>query len=93
MRRLSNIWRGCLMITMAGAGISSLAALSLADSVPESIRIQEQAEKAYATAPVRPIERGNAHHRDFGKDEQSGDDLPLQVPPPQPPSEQRDSNR
>jgi hypothetical protein len=70
-----------------------MAAVSLADSVPESIRIQQQAEKAYASAPVRPIERGNAHHRDFGKEEQGGDDLPLQTPPPQPPSERRDTDR
>jgi hypothetical protein len=42
--------------------------LALADSVPESIRIQQKAEKAYETAPVVPIDRQNAHHRDVSKD-------------------------
>ncbi len=63
--------RGCLLLAAAGLGIPSIATLAVADSVPESIRIQEKAEKAYERAPVVPIERGNAHHRD-SKDEGDG---------------------
>lgn len=51
------------------------------NAVPESIRLQQQAEKAYSTQPVVPIDRPNAHHRNLsGEDgiEPSGSD---QMPP------------
>jgi hypothetical protein len=66
--------RGFLLLTAAGLGFSAVATLALADSTPESIRIQERAEKAYETAPVVPIDRGNAHHRDSEKDDGAGTD-------------------
>ncbi|MBS0235001.1 MAG: hypothetical protein JSR99_16150 [Proteobacteria bacterium] len=74
-----------LLFPIVGLGIPATATIAFADSVPESIRIQQQAEKAYEAAPVVPIERGNAHHRDLQKDEEGGDELllPMQrsVPP------------
>ena len=35
-----------------------------ADPIPESLRIQREAEKAYQQNRVVPIDRPNAHHRD-----------------------------
>ncbi len=37
----------------------------VADIVPESLRIQQNAKKAYSRKPVVPINRGNAHRRDL----------------------------
>lgn len=78
--------RHCLMVTIAAMGIPSVAGPLFADSVPESIRIQQQAEKAYESHPVVPIERGNAHHRDAVKDDGTGGDGSgsgnAQTPPP-----------
>jgi len=39
---------------------------AVADIVPESVRIQQNAKKAYSQKPVVPINRGNAHRRDLG---------------------------
>lgn len=39
---------------------------AVADIVPESVRIQQNAKRAYFQKPVVPIDRGNAHHRDLG---------------------------
>jgi hypothetical protein len=36
------------------------------DDLPESLRIEQQAEKDYSKQPVVPIDRGNAHHRNLG---------------------------
>ncbi len=93
MQRRRNIWSGYLPIVIAGLGIPAIAGAARADSVPESIRIQQKAEKAYESAPVVPIERGNAHHREGQKDEQGGDDVPPVTPVAPPRSERRDSNR
>jgi hypothetical protein len=62
--------RGHVTLLLAFIGLAAPLpeSLALADSVPESIRIQQKAEKAYGTAPVVPIERQNAHHRDVSKD-------------------------
>lgn len=71
MQRYRKFRRGCLLLMIAGSAIPSVGTFAFADSVPESIRIQQQAEKAYQTAPVVPIERGNAHHREIMKDDGS----------------------
>lgn len=46
--------------------------LAYADWVPESIRIQKEAEKSYQTEPVVPIDRPNSHHREFLRDGPAG---------------------
>ncbi|MFT3733007.1 MAG: hypothetical protein QM780_16570 [Hyphomicrobium sp.] len=85
---------GRLLIVLVGLGIALYGRIAIADSVPESIRIQEQAEKAYETAPVVPIERGNAHHReqmkDDGTDGSGYDGYVPQAAPPPPADERRD---
>lgn len=43
------------------------------DDLPESLRIEQQAEKDYSKKPVVPIDRGNAHHRNLGG---TGDEAP-----------------
>jgi hypothetical protein len=93
MHRQHNFRRDCLAIAVAGLGTTACAWAAVADSVPESIRIQQKAEKAYESAPVVPIERGNAHHRDSQKDEMGGDDVqPItHVDPPR--TERPDNNR
>jgi hypothetical protein len=86
--------RRFLMLTVAATGLPLIAGPVFADSVPESIRIQQQAEKAYESHPVVPIERGNAHHRDSGKDDSDGTGGTY-IPPPPPsrePSSRHDSN-
>jgi hypothetical protein len=70
--RMQQQYRGPSRVTLLLA-LAALVAplpeyLARADSVPESIRIQQKAEKAYETAPVVPIDRQNAHRRDFSKD-------------------------
>ncbi len=55
-------------------GLSAPLTMALADSVPESIRIQQKAEKAYFAAPVVPIGRQNAHHREPSKDAPAASD-------------------
>jgi hypothetical protein len=72
-----------LLLPIVGLGIPAMATIAFADSVPESIRIQEKAEKAYEAAPVVPIERGNAHHRDLMNDDQGGGGEFLPTPQPQ----------
>ena len=86
---------GRVLVTIAALGISCTGTLAFADSVPESIRIQERAEKAYAATPVVPIERGNAHHRDFQKDEGDGGASGgyESVNPSQPPTAERHSTK
>jgi hypothetical protein len=48
------------------------------DDIPESLRIEQQTEKAYNQKPVVPIERGNAHHRNLG----GGGDMGVPATPP-----------
>ncbi len=87
--------RAFFLAGIAGPGLAATAVVAFADSVPESIRIQERAEKAYESAPVVPIDRGNAHHRDSSKDdEQGGGDqyVPQSTEPPPAKSEQHGSN-
>lgn len=79
---------GHLTLLLAFAGGPSPGYLALADSVPESIRIQQKAEKAYETAPVVPIDRQNAHRRDLSKDAPASGDQ--QVAPSLP---RQDGNR
>ncbi|MBS0253194.1 MAG: hypothetical protein JSR78_19205 [Proteobacteria bacterium] len=97
MQRYRKVRRGCLLLTIAGLACPATGRVALADSVPESIRIQEKAEKAYEAAPVVPIERGNAHHRDV-KDGGEGGDGGVggyeALPPPEPPAaKQNDTNK
>lgn len=73
MQRYRKVRRGCLLLTVAALASPAIGSLAFADSVPESIRIQEKAEKAYEAAPVVPIERGNAHHRDLKDGSEGGD--------------------
>lgn len=73
MQHYRKVRRGCLLLTIAAMASPGMGCLAFADSVPESIRIQEKAEKAYESAPVVPIERGNAHHRDVKDDGEGGD--------------------
>ncbi len=87
MQRHRNFYRGRVPLALVALAIPAAGTITFADSVPESIRIQEQAEKAYKSAPVVPIERGNAHHRDVGKDGE-GDEggaysapMPAEPPP------------
>ncbi len=82
MRHHRELQLAYLLLPIVGLGIPAMATIALADSVPESIRIQEKAEKAYEVAPVVPIERGNAHHRELLNDDQGGGGEFL--PPPQP---------
>ncbi len=86
--------RRFVILTVAAMGLPLMAGSVLADSVPESIRIQQRAEKAYESHPVVPIERGNAHHRDSGKDDSDGTGGPYvpPAPPSREPSSRRDSN-
>jgi hypothetical protein len=58
------------MASMLAAGAPALAR----DDLPESLRIEQQAEKDYAKKPVVPIDRGNAHHRNLGGS--GNDELP-----------------
>ena len=51
------------VLTLSTAALSIPAA---ADDVPESLRLEQKAKKAYTQKPVVPIDRGNAHHRDTG---------------------------
>lgn len=88
MQRHRNFYRGRVPLALVALAIPAAGTVAFADSVPESIRIQEQAEKAYKSAPVVPIERGNAHHRDVGKDGGEGDEggaysapMPAESPP------------
>jgi hypothetical protein len=54
------------------------------NDVPESLRIEQKALKAYSAQPVVPIDRGNAHHRDaggIGGDDISPEKLPQATAP------------
>lgn len=87
MQRYRKLRRGCLLLTVGASAIPAIGGLAFADSVPESIRIQEKAEKAYESAPVVPIERGNAHHRDLKDGGEGGDGGAggyEALPPPEP---------
>jgi hypothetical protein len=50
-----------------------------ADDLPESLRLEQQAQKAYGQNPVVPIDRPNAHHRNSGTDDSSmpSDEIPI----------------
>jgi hypothetical protein len=66
--------RGCIAVLVAifGLGAFGVFAYAYADWLPESIRIQKEAEKSYQTTPVVPIDRPNSHHREFLKDGPAG---------------------
>jgi hypothetical protein len=88
MLHFRKFGRHCLVMTIAATALPFIASPLFADSVPESIRIQQQAEKAYEARPVVPIDRGNAHHRDAGKDDGEGAGgayVPTQHPSTAPP--------
>jgi hypothetical protein len=73
MKRSRATW--AFLISVAAPGLASLTVPAVArDSLPESLRLEEQAKKDYEQQPVVPIERGNAHHRDVGGS--GGDVLP-----------------
>jgi len=73
MQRSRATW--ALFISAAATGVACPTLPAVArDSVPESLRLEEQAKKDYEQQPVVPIERGNAHHRDIGGS--GGDVLP-----------------
>jgi hypothetical protein len=89
MQRYRKVRRGCLQLMIAALASLGIGSLAYADSVPESIRLQEKAEKAYEAAPVVPIERGNAHHRDLKDGGEGGDGGAAgyeALPPPEPPA-------
>ncbi len=66
--RYRGLARMSFLLAFVGLGALQAVYPASADSVPESIRIQQKAEKAYETAPVVPIDRQNAHRRDLTKD-------------------------
>ena len=75
--------RGRIAVLIAAIGIAPFGAPAYADWEPESIRIQKEAEKAYRTAPVVPIDRVNSHRRDYLKDGPAGNQLgPSPAPGP-----------
>jgi hypothetical protein len=77
MQRSRATW--ALLISAAATGVACLTLPAVArDSIPESLRLEEQAKKNYEQQPVVPIERGNAHHRDVGGS--GGDTLPSDDP-------------
>lgn len=95
MQRYRKVCSGCLLLTIAALASPAMGRLAFADSVPESIRIQEKAEKAYESAPVVPIERGNAHHRDVKDDGEGGDGGTggYEALPPQEPTDAKHHNK
>ena len=93
MQHHRKLTKGWSLVVATGFALPSVMTVAVADSVPESIRLQEKAEKAYESAPVRPIDRGNAHHRDV-KDESGAEDGTMTMPPPVPMATDRhDMNR
>ncbi len=72
--RYGGFARMTLLLALICLGAQQSARPAFADSVPESIRIQQKAEKAYETAPVVPIDRQNAHRRDLSKDAPASED-------------------
>jgi hypothetical protein len=82
MLRYRKPSRIALLPVLIGLGAALPGNIAFADSVPESIRIQQKAEKAYEAAPVAPIERQNAHHRELSRDAPaSGDERTQPVVP------------
>jgi len=73
-----------LLFGFVGLGAWQSAYPAFADSVPESIRIQQKAEKEYETKPVVPIDRQNAHRRDLSKDAPASGEQHGTVEPPLP---------
>jgi len=67
MVRCGSIWAS-LSFSMIALAYGAASVPAVADTLPESLRIQQNAQKAYSRKPVVPINRGNAHHRDFDKD-------------------------
>lgn len=67
MERCGSI-RTPLSVSIVVLAYGMVSAPVVADIVPESLRIQENAKKAYSRKPVVPINRGNAHRRDLGRD-------------------------
>jgi hypothetical protein len=55
-----------LILTVLTLSTADLSFPAAADDVPESLRLEQKAKKAYSQKPVVPIDRGNAHHRDIG---------------------------
>jgi hypothetical protein len=74
-------------ILFASAVLLAPATVALADSVPESNRLQQKAQEQYTADPVEPIARGNAHHRDNIKDEPAVPQSALPASPPEPPAQ------
>ena len=73
--------RGWIAILIAVLGMGTLGVLAYADWEPESLRIQRETEKSYRTKPVVPIDRPNAHHRDYLRDGPAGNQLgPSPIP-------------
>jgi hypothetical protein len=63
-------------IAIVPLSLAAVSVAAIADNVPESLRIEQKAKKAYSEKPVVPIERGNAHHRDIGGDGDSAPSVP-----------------
>ena len=73
--------RGWVAIPITVLGITIAGMTAHADWEPESLRLQRQTEKAYRTAPVVPIDRPNAHRRDYLRDGPAGNQLgPSPIP-------------
>jgi hypothetical protein len=64
--------RACIALFFGFLGLRALGAFAYADWVPESIRIQKEAEKSYRTAPIVPIVRPSPHRREFLRDGPAG---------------------
>ena len=72
-----------LFFAVLSPGFAAVSFPAVADDVPESLRIERNALKAYSQKPVVPIDRGNAHHRDTGSagsDDVSRDRGPTELP-------------
>lgn len=72
-----------LFFAVVSPGFWAASFPAVADDVPESLRIEQNALKAYSRKPVIPIDRGNAHHRELGgsgSDEASPDLRPRELP-------------
>jgi hypothetical protein len=94
MKRHRKFRRAARLLVLASLGTPFTGMAAFADSVPESIRIQERAERAYESSPVVPIDRANAHHRDFQKDDEQGTgDLPATNLPAPRATDQHGSNK
>lgn len=79
MKRIYATSMALLLSTIAPCFLVVSSPATAKDDVPESLRLEQEAEKAYSKKPVVPINRGNAHHRNLGQP--SDDDIPVDTTP------------